>query len=404
MPPENAAPCSANRRRFNFGAFPQDVVITGPLPSLGTILEEFAVLEEAPSRVLVVCDEHTLPLARSVASSATTPFCVLEPGEARKNLAAVERILRHAHDAGLGRDSLFIACGGGVVSDLAGFAASVYMRGVGLCVISTSLLGMADASVGGKTGCDLFGIKNLAGSFYPARLVYLCTGSLATLPAAEWKSGMAELIKTAVLDGEDFFRLLETAPNPLFKTAPELPAGKNRGVPALRSSGQDVLREAITRAVAYKGRIVEEDPRETGGRRILLNLGHSFGHALESSSGLGQISHGEAVAWGIARACELGQLLGITPPERARRILSLLKSHGYETAAPHPLMGDPGLYMSALAGDKKNRRGKLVFVIPAARGAEVLRDPPGRELLLNIVTGKPPPAPGQILEKNQETP
>jgi 3-dehydroquinate synthase len=282
----------------------------------------------------------------------------------------VERILRRAHDAGLGRDSLFIACGGGVVSDLTGFAASVYMRGVRLCVVSTSLLGMVDAAVGGKTGCDLFGVKNLAGSFYPARLVYLPLDTLATLPPAEWKSGMAELIKTAILipDGEDLLSLLQAGP--------ELP--------------RPSLRTAVARAVAYKGRIVEEDPRETGGRRVLLNLGHSFGHALESSSGLGRISHGEAVAWGIARACELGQSLGISPPRRVRGILTLLQNHGYQTAAPHPLMGEPARFIEALARDKKNRRGKAVFVVPSARGAEVLPEPPGEELLLKIcgITGR----------------
>ncbi|MDR2376724.1 MAG: 3-dehydroquinate synthase [Treponema sp.] len=354
----------AERSRFNFGASPQDIVITGPLPPLPAILDEWTALQTPPSRVLIVCDEHTQPLARSITNPEESPFCVLEPGETRKDWSAVEQILRSAHNAGLDRDSLFIACGGGVVSDLAGFAASVYMRGVQLCVISTSLLGMVDAAVGGKTGCDLFGIKNLAGSFYPARLVYLPVDSLATLPPAEWKSGMAELIKTAILihDDEDLFRLLQTGPD---------------------LSGQ-ALRTALAQAVAYKGRIVEEDPRETKGRRILLNLGHSFGHALESSSGLGQISHGQAVAWGIARACELGESLGITPPQRARRILSLLKTYGYETAAPHPRMGNPARFMEALSRDKKNRRGKAVFIIPAATGAETLTDPPGEKTLQKI--------------------
>ncbi|MDR0731093.1 MAG: 3-dehydroquinate synthase [Treponema sp.] len=376
----------SDRNRFNFGCFPQDIVITGPIPPLKTILDEWAALRTAPSQALIVCDQHTLPLARSIANPDETPFCVLEPGESRKDWGGVEQILRSAHDAGLGRDSLLIACGGGVVSDLSGFAASVYMRGIRLCIVSTSLLGMVDAAVGGKTGCDIFGIKNLAGSFYPARLVYLPVDSLATLPPAEWKSGMAELIKTAVLDGEDLFRLLQTGPEPA-GAAPRPGAAPRSGAaprPGEYPSGQTALRKAIARAVAYKGRIVEEDPRETGGRRILLNLGHSFGHALESSSGLGRISHGEAVAWGIARACELGQSLGITPPQRARRILTLLKTYGYETAAPHPLMGDPGRFMEALARDKKNRRGKAVFVVPAATGAETLTEAPGQELILKI--------------------
>jgi 3-dehydroquinate synthase len=319
---------------------------------------------------LIICDEHTLPLARLIAPQG--PFCVLSPGEANKNWGAVEQILRCAQEARLGRDSVFIACGGGVVSDLAGFAASIYMRGLAFVAVSTSLLGMVDAAMGGKTGFDLFGVKNLAGTFYPARLVYLPAGSLETLPPGEWKSGFAELIKTAILDGEDFFRMLEETAGP--EGAFPLPFP------------QETIRDAIRRAAAYKGRIVEEDPRETGDRRALLNLGHSFAHALESSAGLGRISHGEAVAWGIARSCELGLALGLTPPDRAARIKKLLISYGYEISAPHPLMEDPGNFMKALGKDKKNRNGQGVFVVPRSGGAEILRGPPA-ELLLQIVQG-----------------
>jgi 3-dehydroquinate synthase len=367
--------------RFNIGGFPQDIRITGPLPSLATIQEELPLLTgSAGPAVLIICDENTLPLTGSIAGPGEAPRCVLAAGEEHKTWGAVEQILRAAHDASLGRDSLFIACGGGVVSDLAGFAASVYMRGVTLVSVSTSLLGMVDAAMGGKTGFDLFGIKNLAGSFYPARLVYLPLDSLATLPPAEWKSGMAELIKTAVLDGEALFRPLEEAACP-----------KDGVTPSPAALPRETLEDALYRAVSYKGRIVEADPRETGGHRVLLNLGHSFGHALESSAGLGRISHGEAVAWGLARACELGHALGITPPERARRITALLGAYGYETAAPHPLMGDPARFMKALGRDKKNRAGGKIFIIPSAHGAEVLRNPPKEEFLLQIITGDATP-------------
>jgi 3-dehydroquinate synthase len=351
---------------FNFGGFPQDIKISGPLPPAGEIL---AALRKVPAAFLLICDDHTLPLARRI--SPQGPFCVLKAGEKNKNWAAVEQILRSAQEAGLGRDSLFIACGGGVVSDLAGFAASIYMRGVELVIVSTSLLGMVDAAMGGKTGFDLFGIKNLAGTFYPARLVYLPLDGLESLPPGEWKSGFAELIKTAVLDGENFFRLLEDAAPQDSSPAP---------IP------RETLEDAIRRAAAYKGRIVEEDPRETGGRRALLNLGHSFAHALESSAGLGRLSHGEAVAWGMARSCDLGLALGRTPPDRARRIKNILKVYNYEISAPHPLMDDPGKFMTALGKDKKNRGGRGVFIIPAAQGAELLPEVPA-ELPLQIIQG-----------------
>jgi 3-dehydroquinate synthase len=359
---------------FKFGGLPQDLRIGGPLPSLRDILAALENLGAAiPPAFLIICDEHTLPLARLISPGG--PFAVLRPGEAGKNWAAAEGILRSACKLGLGRDCLFIACGGGVVSDLAGFAASIYMRGVELVTVSTSLLGMADAAIGGKTGFDLFGIKNLAGTFYPARLVCLPLDSLESLPAEEWKSGFAELIKTAVLDGEDFFRLLE--------------AGAAGGASSA-SFPREILEEAVCRAAAYKGRIVEKDPRETGGQRALLNLGHSFAHALESSAGLGRISHGEAVAWGTARSCELGLALGLTPPDRAGRIKNLLRACGYEISAPHPLMGDIGKFTEALGKDKKNRGGKGVFIVPAAQGAEILREVPA-ELPLRIAQGSGKP-------------
>jgi 3-dehydroquinate synthase len=221
---------------------------------------------------------------------------------------------------------VFVGVGGGVVSDLTGFAAAVYMRGARLCLVSTTLLGMADAVLGGKTGFDLFGIKNLTGAFYPAGLVFAPVESLRTLPRREWKSGMAEVIKTAVLDDE----------GDMLTRIKELKTAFVRG--DLFTDPGDALARLIARSMEVKGRIVEEDPRETGTRRALLNLGHTFGHALEAAAGLGRLTHGEAVAWGMVRACELGQALGITPAPRAAKIRDLLESYGYETRSPHPLM------------------------------------------------------------------
>jgi 3-dehydroquinate synthase len=271
----------------------------------------------------------------------------------------VERILAEARRAGLGRDGLFIGIGGGVVGDLTAFAASVYMRGGRLCLIPTTLLGMVDAALGGKTGFDLLGVKNLVGTFYPADHIFMSIAALASLPGREWKSGMAELIKTAVLDTGGMFKLLESLGGVSFF----------QGHP---DSG--VILELIARSTAVKGRIVQADPRETGTERALLNLGHTFGHALESAVGLGVLSHGEAVAWGMVRACELGLVRGITPPDRAAEIAGLIGSFGYETAAPHPLLKDAGAFFDALGADKKKKGGKLTLVVPAAQGAVLLPD------------------------------
>jgi 3-dehydroquinate synthase len=306
---------------------------------------------------------------------------VLESGEASKTWASVERIIQTAKAVGLGRDGLFIGIGGGVVTDMAAFAASAYMRGAELCLVSTTLLGMVDASMGGKTGFDLLGIKNLVGSFFPAAHVYLPLDTLATLPPREWKSGMAELIKTAILDSRETLEKVEAFREPFLRLLPGAGSpsgGESRPEAPGMAEAAPILGELIERAVLVKGRIVEADPRETsnpdgsGSERALLNLGHTFGHALESAAGLGKLSHGEAVAWGIARSCDLGLALGITPPERAREIREIIAAYGYQAAAPHPDIGDMALFMEALKGDKKKKAGKLSFVVPSAERAELV--------------------------------
>jgi 3-dehydroquinate synthase len=374
---------------FNFAGLPSKAHIRRELPEIRDIVRDMEGEDARPVPCcLLVCDKNTLPIAQAMAGGRAVSLCVLSPGEERKNWASVEQILLSARKAGMGRDGLFVAAGGGVVSDLTAFAASVYMRGTRLCIVSTTLLGMVDAAVGGKTGFDLFGIKNLAGTFFPARRVYLPVSSLDTLPPAEWKSGMAELLKTAVLDGDEFLALAaslnrDLPPDSFSVSFPEIFTRR------ILEGGAEKLMDCLSRAVAYKGRIVESDPRETGTERVLLNLGHTFAHALESAAGLGRVSHGEAVAWGTIRACELGIALGLTPPSRAETIRRLFSSYGYQIAAPHPLMGDTKLFLEALGGDKKKKGGALVFVVPAAQGAlQTGADtPPETSLLESIAAG-----------------
>jgi 3-dehydroquinate synthase len=375
-------------RTFQFGAFASSVHISRDFPSLGLIADDFRC-EGSFFKPLIVCDENTLSITENIVKKAAAgtaapgggiQYCVLKPGESAKNWESVETILRTAARSGLGRDGLFIGIGGGVIGDLTAFAASVYMRGCRLCLVSTTLLGMADASLGGKTGFDLFGIKNMAGTFYPARHIYMPIESLKTLPPAEWKSGMAELIKTAVLEGGDFPGLLEslTGGYPPGSFSVQFPVKFIHDLP--EGKAEKIIR-CISRAAALKGRIVEADPQETaagrqtgtgpgsGGGRMLLNLGHTFAHALESSAGLGTISHGEAVAWGMARACELGLALNITPRRRALRITALLRSFGYMIDAPHPLVKDGEAFLRALAADKKKTAGKATFIVPDDQSA-----------------------------------
>jgi 3-dehydroquinate synthase len=333
---------------FKIGSKETIVRIEPDFPSLTDVLRDVAA--GSGVAVLAVCDTNTADVAKAVIGQSNTPLCVLEAGEGAKTLNSVATILMAADEAGLGRDGLIIGIGGGVLTDTAGFAASAHMRGCSLAFVSTTLLGMADASVGGKTGVDLRHIKNFAGSFYPAHAVFMPLAALRTLPAREMKSGFAEVLKTAILGGYEETLAAMTPP---------------------WEKGADIetFAPVLARTVEYKGKIVEEDPEERKGKRVLLNLGHTFGHALESAAGLGVLTHGEAVAWGIARACEMGVRLGVTPESRAQKIKTLLDRFGYETRNFHPAIKDFAIYENAMRSDKKKRSGRLVFVVPDERGA-----------------------------------
>lgn len=361
--------------RFTFGSYASRVILQHELPSIEELIHESG----AKKPVLLVCDSNTENYARKILGKNTDisefPLLILPDGERSKTWESVEAILRSAKAAGLGRDGLFVGIGGGVIGDLTGFAASIFMRGAQLCLVSTTLLGMSDASIGGKTGINLLGLKNLAGSFFPACLVYMPYMTLDTLPEREWKSGIAELIKTAILDSEIFFNLIG-------KLLERWKTDRNS------SLFRECLMECIYRSVTYKGKIVEADPGETGNQRSLLNLGHTFGHALETATDLNSMSHGEAVAWGIARACDLGLALGITSQNRSTEIIGLLKQFGYETSASHPLVKSTGTLINSMMGDKKQKAGSFQFIVPNTESAQIVsiqKDSVGIDLLYRII-------------------
>jgi 3-dehydroquinate synthase len=270
---------------------------------------------------------------------------VLQPGERSKRWRSVEAILGRAAVLGLGRDGRLLGVGGGVVCDVTGLAASLYMRGCGLALCPTTLLAMVDASLGGKTGIDFRGWKNLVGTFHPASLLLVCPAAVATLPDREFRSGIAEAIKTAVIGDPSLLDLLEARREAVLTRDPVL------------------LAEVVQRCLRVKGGICAADPREEG-RRMLLNLGHTFGHALESWTGFRSWTHGEAVAWGMGRAAALGLALGATEPAFARRLAALLAAYGFRLEIPAGLreLGP------ALRLDKKRRSGTLQFVVPRKAG------------------------------------
>lgn len=308
---------------------------------------EFRQRPSCPEASVCVFDVNTLPL---FSDGARNPLC-LPAGETSKRWESVDLVLRKCAEAGMGRDATLAGFGGGVVCDLSAFAASLYMRGCRLALVPTTLLAMVDASLGGKTGIDFLGYKNLVGTFYPAHRIVISASALADLPEREYRSGLAEVIKSAVIGDPALLDLLE----------------REQGRVMARDA--DIVEEMIRRSLAVKGRIVHQDPKEHGIRAV-LNLGHTFGHALEAATGFDGWTHGEAVAWGMGRALAAGLRFGMTDPGFARRVRTLLRSYGYrlEAAATFEAL------QPAFGLDKKRAAGVTRLVIPCAAGDVRVRE------------------------------
>ncbi len=290
---------------------------------------------------LVVSNETVAPLyleslQRNLAGASVRSIS-LEDGEAFKTLSAVETILDALVDSRANRDTTIVALGGGVVGDIAGFAAACYMRGVAFIQVPTTLLAQVDSSVGGKTGVNHPKGKNLIGAFHQPRIVLIDTGTLGTLPDRELKAGLAEVIKYGAIADIEFFDWLE------------------QNIGALLAKDPDALAHAIKRSCELKAQVVAEDERESG-RRAILNFGHTFGHAIEHCLGYGEWLHGEAVAAGMVMA---GELSGI-PEEQLARLRNLTESAGLPTSPP--ALGATKL-LDAMSLDKKALKKALRFVL-----------------------------------------
>lgn len=237
---------------------------------------------------------------------------VLGAGEAHKTIENVLRIVSCTVDAEFSRKDFFVGIGGGVICDMTGFAASIFKRGAKCEFVPTTLLAMVDAAVGGKTGCDFSSYKNMIGAFFPARQINVFPEFITTLPESEYSSGLAEAVKTALLYDKDAYEM--------FKREREKVLARDA----------KIISEVVPLCVAAKSRVVEKDFLEKG-ERAFLNLGHTFGHALESVAGLGVITHGAAVAWGISRALALSAAKGFCSVEYARDVFDVLVSYGWDT-------------------------------------------------------------------------
>ncbi|GIX38688.1 MAG: 3-dehydroquinate synthase [Silanimonas sp.] len=337
------------------------------------LLEDPTLLAaQAPGRhVLIVSDANVAPhyLARVEAAftgaGRQVASVVLPPGEQEKTLARFGELMSALAKLGASRDATLVALGGGVVGDLTGFAAACWMRGVRFVQLPTTLLAMVDSSVGGKTAVDLPEGKNLVGAFHQPSAVIADTDTLATLPARELCAGLAEVLKYGALGDAAFFAWVEA------KAA------------ALRAREPAALAEAIARSCAHKAAIVARDETETG-ERMLLNLGHTFGHAIEAEQGFGGLVHGEAVAVGMVLAARLSARLGHAPQADAERLAAVLQALGLPTALP-PGLG-PEALLARMRLDKKALSGRLRLILWRGIGQAFVADGVEEAAVLQVLS------------------
>lgn len=336
------------------------VVEPGALARAGDLVAE----QVGPPSALVVSNariaRHYAPplLASLDARGIRASLTLIPPGDRAKSLRTASRVIDQAVAQRLERASAIIALGGGVVGDLAGFVAAIYLRGVSFVQVPTSLLAQVDASVGGKTAVNHPAGKNLIGAFHQPRLVVIDPAVLDTLPARELRSGLAEMIKHGVVLDGAYFTLLE------------------QRMPELLRRDREAMTAAIVGSCALKAAVVVADEREAG-RRALLNYGHTFGHALEAVTRFTRYTHGEAVALGMEMAARLAVQLGMLSAADAERQRALLQAAGL----PVRLRGAAGFgtseLLAAMTHDKKVARGQVRFVLPRCLGSgEVVEDVP----------------------------
>jgi 3-dehydroquinate synthase len=285
-------------------------------------------------------------------------------GEEFKTLASAGELYLKLGKMRAERQTPVVALGGGVIGDTAGFVAATYLRGVPYVQVPTTLLSQIDSSTGGKTAVDMEGLKNRIGAFYQPRVVLADVATLRTLPPREFASGLAEVIKHAVIRDREYFDYIES------------------NIDKIRAQETGALIHTVARSVAIKAGYVEQDERDTGIRNV-LNLGHTIGHAVESASGF-SLKHGEAVAIGLVAVCELARRLGVLNSGEAGRIKALLEKAGLPVVMP-PL--DKEKIMDAMGQDKKVHGGRMRFILPHAIGVVAIADDVPPALVREVIDG-----------------
>jgi 3-dehydroquinate synthase len=339
------------------------------------VLSQLAPTRASFARSVVLSDSNVAPLLAARCVQDEGDLVVVPAGEGSKSFATLERVLDAMTERGLDRTSAVVALGGGVIGDLAGLAASLYHRGIAFVQCPTTLLAQVDASVGGKTAVNLAGGKNLAGTFWQPSLVLADTDALVTLPQDEYRSGLGDVVKTALVEGPDALAHLEGAADALARREPE------------------ALMHVVQACVSTKAGIVARDERE-GGERKLLNLGHTFAHGIEHAAGYGTIPHGICVAVGLVLAARAGRELGLLDeaelPERLEQLLGRLglprDLDALRTSSRRALGADE--LTAGMQHDKKGAAGAPRFVVPRRAGRIELDVPIGREVLAALFAGR----------------
>ena len=315
--------------------------------SIGRVAE---FLPERHGKIFVVTTRDVWKLYGQEMTSAlekkSSETLFLPGGEESKRLAPIEDLAGQMMARGGDRSSVIVAFGGGIVDDMAGFLAAIFMRGIPVIQVPTTLLAQVDAAIGGKTGVNLVAGKNLIGSFHQPLVVLIDPHVLATLPQREYRAGLYEIIKAGLIASEPLFRLFSERQGDVFAQKP------------------DVIDEIISEAVRIKAEVVSADERESGLRRI-LNFGHTFGHALESETSYTRFLHGEAVSWGMRAATHLASNLGILPEPDRTEILAVLDRYG--PIPPVDRISRTDL-QTRLLKDKKTVQSRIHFVLPVRIG------------------------------------
>lgn len=333
------------------------------LKNLGEEISSFT----AGKRAHIVTDQTVYNLHGHYLKNLDCEFSltILPPGESQKSFTTLETVLQAALEQGLGRNDVFIAFGGGVIGDLTGFAASIYKRGCQFIQIPTTLLSQVDSSVGGKTAINVPQGKNLIGAFYQPRLVLSDISVLNTLPERQIKAGYAEVLKYGLLGDREFFDWLD-----------------NNGGDVL-SLSPDAAGYAIAQSCRTKARIVAEDEEERG-CRALLNLGHTFGHALEAEAGYdGDLLHGEAVSIGMEMAFAFSEKMGHCSADDAARVTAHLTQMGMPRIGSVKRLIKPDNLLKHMGQDKKNEGQNLTLILARAIGDTFIEKHANRQAVYN---------------------